>query len=96
MAVDSAGDVYVADRTNHRVLGYPSPLTTDIVADVVFGQSGSFSSMTSNLGGVGASSLSSPHAVAVSGSGNLYVGDTGNNRALVYNPGLIPDTVQVE
>src|SRR5438128_2487525 len=36
--VDAAGNLYVADSVNGRVLEYDSPLTTDTVADRVFGQ----------------------------------------------------------
>src|SRR6266545_639200 len=41
-AVDSAGNLYIVN--GHRVLEYDSPLTTDAVADRVFGQGGSFTS----------------------------------------------------
>jgi DNA-binding beta-propeller fold protein YncE len=43
VAVDEAtGNLYVADTSNHRVLFYLSPFTTDTAADDVFGQYGSF------------------------------------------------------
>ena len=38
MAVDSAGNLYVPDFDNNRVVRYNSPFTTDTIADYVWGQ----------------------------------------------------------
>jgi uncharacterized repeat protein (TIGR01451 family) len=91
--VDAAGNLYVADFNNSRVLEYNTPLTTDTVADRVFGQAGSFTSGTCNLGGVSASSLCNPFGVAVDAAGNLYVADFNNHRVLEYDTPLTTDTV---
>ena len=88
MTVDAVGDLYVADYYNQRVLEYNTPLTTDTVADQVFGQAGSFATRTCNLGGVSDSSLCNPFGVAVDASGNLYVTDDNNSRALEYDSPL--------
>jgi sugar lactone lactonase YvrE len=84
VAVDSAGNVYVVDQFNNRVLMYVSGSTT---AFRVYGQLGNFTSGTANDGGISANSLSSPEGVAVDSSGNLYIVDSGNNRVLVHAPG---------
>src|SRR5208283_3213224 len=67
VAVDNAGNVYIADYAFNRVLEYNTPLATtpaDTTADMVFGQAGSFTGVTCNAGtavgdanGVGADSL---------------------------------------
>ena len=95
VAVDSGGNLYVADSGNVRVLEYNTPLTVtatpgsgDTTADLVFGQGGSFSSNTSNNGGVSKNSLAGPNGIAVDTSGNLYVADPGNCRVLEYNTPL--------
>lgn len=78
--------VYVADFSNHRVLGWTSAaaLTNGKPANIVIGQPDLFST-TCNNGGVSASSLCGPVGVAVDGSGNLYVSDSFNHRVLEYN-----------
>jgi len=55
-------------------------------ADAVYGQGGSFTSDTVNLGGRSASSLNRPYGVAHSPSG-LYVTDSENFRVLFYPTG---------
>src|SRR5437773_1812030 len=83
VAVDSSGNVYVADLSNNRVLEYSNPLATDTVADQVFGQGGSFTTNVPNNGGPpSAAGLNFPSGVAVDPSGNLYVADPANNRVL--------------
>ena len=37
-AWDAAGNLYVADASNNRVLRFDSPITTDVIADGVYGQ----------------------------------------------------------
>jgi sugar lactone lactonase YvrE len=88
VAVDSARNVYIADYSNHRVLEYNKPLTTNFTADLVFGQGNNFTTRNCNNGGVSASSLCNPRWVAVDPGGNLYVADTANDRVLEYNTPL--------
>jgi hypothetical protein len=80
VAVDSGGNLYVADG-NNRVLFFPSGTTT---ATRVYGQSGSFTTNTSNNGGVSANSLWNPQGLVLDSGGDLYVADIYNNRVLFY------------
>ena len=89
VAVDGHGNLYVADASNNRVLEFNTPLTTtaisgsgDTTADEVWGQAGSFT--TSSCATESATSLCLPTKVAVDLSNNLYIGDTQNNRALMF------------
>ena len=96
VAVDTAGNVYVADTANHRVLVYLDPQNTDTVADLVLGKFNFFTSKC-NIDFVGdkvvsASTLCSPAGIAVDAAGNVYVAD-GNNRVLEYHTPLTTDTV---
>jgi len=101
VAVDGAGNLYVGDTTNNRVLEYNSPLSTNTTADAVFGQGGDFTSnvcnfdiqlLGTNLAGSTADDLCLPAGVAADASGNLFVTDEGNSRALRYNTPLSTDT----
>ena len=82
-SLDSSGDLYIGDTFNNRVLFYPFASTT---ATRVYGQLGSFTSNSSNPGGVSANTLVDPEAVPLDSSGNLYVADYGNNRVVEYGP----------
>ena len=84
VAFDASGNLYVADKSNNRVLFYPAGSTT---ATRVYGQGGSFTSNGVNTGGVSADSLNGPAAVALDAGGNLYIADEMNNRVLFYPAG---------
>ncbi len=92
VAFDVAHRVYVGDAQNNRVLVYDDPFAalsgmgqaSDFAATAVFGQGGSFITSAGNEGGLSADSLFSPQGVAIDASGNLFVADVNNNRALVY------------
>jgi sugar lactone lactonase YvrE len=90
VAADAAGDLFVADTNNHRVLVFVAPLAgfsgtpiTGLSASVVFGQPDAQSNIA-NDGGIGAASLSDPWGLAVDLSGNLFVADNLNNRVLIF------------
>ena len=92
VAVDTAGNVYISDWNNSRILEYDSPLVTDTHADMVFGQGGKFNSGVCNDGGVSAGSLCNPGQLAVDAAGNLYASDSFNWRVLEYNDPLTGNT----
>ncbi len=83
VAVNPAGDLYVADSGNNRVLRYPRPIdqADRIRADLVLGQRDFFGSASA---AVTASSLNAPRDIAIGLNGEIYVSDTGNNRVVEY------------
>jgi len=82
LTFDSAGNLWVVDLYNHRVLRYSPPFTTGMSANLVVGQS----SFTTNLGqGITtANSLYYPYDARFDSAGNLWVADCGNERVLRY------------
>jgi hypothetical protein len=65
MAIDSAGNVYVADTENHRIQKFSS--------------SGAFITKWGSKGS-GDAEFDWPSGLAIDGAGNVYVADTQNNR----------------
>lgn len=102
LAVDSSGNLFVVDTGNNRVLRYPPPFASldrgdGVLPDRVIGQK-TFSTSTTNSGtarptadGLSFSSNGTLNtaAVALDASGNLWVTDPGNNRALRYSAASI-------
>lgn len=84
IAVDSNGDLYVADRFLHRVTIYQNPTGTDTTADLVLGQPNLTSADANQGGNPAANTLRNPIAAGVDANNNLYVADEGNNRVLLY------------
>ncbi|WP_459076919.1 cadherin-like beta sandwich domain-containing protein [Cohnella rhizosphaerae] len=74
VAVDSSGNIYIADTENHRV----RKVGTDGKISTVAG-TGTPDYNGDNRAAPSAS-LDTPTAVAVDGSGNLYIADSNNNR----------------
>jgi sugar lactone lactonase YvrE len=82
VAKDSAGNLYVADAGNSRVLIFRPPFSTGMKASVVIGQQGFTST---NVAGT-ASGMGGPYSVAVDSKGNLWVSDDTYDRVLEYTP----------
>jgi uncharacterized protein (TIGR03437 family) len=90
LAVDSAGNLYVADTGNNRILRFPQPFNAanaNQQPNLVIGQKTPATS-SANFNGIGASTLSTSGqertGIAFDAAGNLWVADTGNNRVLRF------------
>jgi len=84
VAFDASGDLWASDAGNSRVLQYRPPFVNGMGASMVVGQP----DFVSFLPATTASGLNFPTGIAVDGSGNLWVGDTSNNRVLEYSAPL--------
>jgi uncharacterized protein (TIGR03437 family) len=79
-AVDSAGDLYIADTYNHRIRKVDTTGTITTVAGVgVAGDGGDEGPATS-------ASLNTPLGVTVDDNGNIYIADSGNNCVRQVTP----------
>jgi DNA-binding beta-propeller fold protein YncE len=97
VAVDSRGNLYVADCNNNRVLRFASAAynANGTNADAVLGQL----TFTEKNYGLSQSTMNQPYGVAVDGRGYLSVADANNNRVLIFGraesktPGANADAV---
>jgi uncharacterized protein (TIGR03437 family) len=79
VAADALGNIYIADRDNHRVRKVAADGTiTTVVGTGIVGNIGD--------GGIATQAqLNSPSSVALDTNGNLYIADTGNHRVRKIN-----------
>ena len=84
VAVDSAGNVYIADTDNHRIREIKSGNISTVAGDGEQFYSGDGGLAT-------AAGLDSPNGVAVDSSFNIYIGDTHNQRVrlVTFTTGII-------
>ncbi len=85
VAIDQAGNLWVSDTGNNRILRFPFISSTNTISkssNLVLGQSG-FASRTA---GAGTNQMNHPSAVQFDAAGKMYVADTANNRVLVFTP----------
>ena len=84
VAPDGAGNLYIADSGNQRIRKVDSAgVISTVAGDGRGGYSGDGGTAT-------AARLSNPAGVAVDGSGNLYIADTGNHRIRRLTPAPAP------
>ena len=87
VAVDSVGNLYIADYTNQRIRRIsPDGTITTVVGNGTAGYSGDGGPAT-------LASLNSPIGIAVDTAGSLYIADTSNNRIRKIPRGGVITTV---
>ena len=83
VAVDSLGDLYIADAGNHRIRKVS---LSGVISTVAGTGTGGFSG---DGGAADKSELNNPVGVAVDSLGNLYIADSGNHRIRKVDSGVI-------
>jgi sugar lactone lactonase YvrE len=80
LALDSSGNLYIADTGNHRIrkLNLTTSFITTIAGNGTQGYSG-------NLGPATSAAIDSPTGIALDASSNLYLADTHNHRVREIN-----------
>ena len=80
LALDGAGNLYIADRDNHRIRRVDTQgIITTFAGSGISGDSG-------DGGLAGAASLNQPAAISFDEAGFLYIADQGNARIRVVSP----------
>jgi len=82
VAIDSVGQIYIADRGNHRVRKVANGIVTTVAGDGTAGFGGDNGPATS-------AQLNSPYCVAVNAAGDLFIADTENHRIRKVAGGII-------
>jgi len=82
IAVDSAGDLYIADTRNARVRKVANGVITTVAGSSEWGFSGDSGPATN-------AQLNNPMGVAADLAGNVYIADTVNNRVRRVTNGII-------
>jgi sugar lactone lactonase YvrE len=82
IAVDTNGDLYIADQFNHRVRKVSAGLITTVAGNGTPGYNGDGISATS-------AELNSPSGVSLDTNGNLYIADSNNGRIRRVSGGVI-------
>lgn len=77
---DSAGNVWVADCSNNRVVEYKAPFSNGMSASLVLGEP----DMNTSTGGSSATTLSCPSGMAFDSQGNVWVSDYDNSRVVEF------------
>ena len=84
LTFDKSGNLWVSDEDNARVLEFSPPFSTGMNATAVLGEPDFVTNTGCNA--TTANSICEPYGVAFDSSGNLWVGDDENCRALRYSP----------
>src|SRR5713101_1519231 len=88
ITLSTGGDLYIADTGNNRVQKVAAASGT---ISTVAGSAAGVSGLSGDGGAATAALLKAPGGVALSGAGDLYIADTGNNRVqkVVASSGII-------
>ena len=93
VAVDGAGNIYIADTDQHRVRKVASNGVITTIAGDGFADEFGDGQFTGDGGQAVNASLNYPQGVALDTAGNLYIADTYNHRVRKVTPGGIITTV---
>jgi len=83
LGIDSAGNLWIADSANNRVLKFSPGFSNGQAADFVLGQPDLTSNDANRGGAVAANTLFAPQGIFVDGL-DVWVADAGNNRVLKF------------
>jgi uncharacterized protein (TIGR03437 family) len=80
VALDSAGNLYIADTLNHRI----RKVSADGTISTIAGRGGA--GYDGDGGPAASAGLNQPSSIDLDAAGNLYIADTGNNAVRIVTP----------
>jgi sugar lactone lactonase YvrE len=83
VATDNAGNVYVADTSNHRIRIITA---SGVVSTLAGNGTPGFADDASGVSATSTANFLNPRGVATDSAGNVYVADTDNNRIRFITP----------
>jgi sugar lactone lactonase YvrE len=86
LALDSNGNLFIADTDNHRIRKISGTTITTVAGNGEQGFSGDGAAVT-------AAGIDSPNGVAVDAAGKIYIGDTRNQRVRVVDTAGVISTL---
>jgi sugar lactone lactonase YvrE len=89
VAVDAAGNLYIADYMSQRIRKVSNGVITTVAGNGTGGFSG-------DNGPAAHAQFYAPSGIAVDGAGNLYIADMGNDRIRVLTPSPYRRSLRVE
>ena len=95
VAVDAAGDLYIADSSNQRIRKVSKGLISTITG-TGFQSTPLTGSFSGDDGPATNAGLNFPAGVAVDSRGNIFIADTGNHRIRKVSDGIINTLANVE
>jgi trimeric autotransporter adhesin len=89
VAVDAAGNLYIADTLNYRIREVSGGVITTVAGNGIYGFSGDNGPATN-------AEFDYPYGIAVDSAGNLYFADVGNMRIRKVSNGVITTVATTE
>ena len=89
VAIDGAGNIYIADELNNCI----RKVNTSGIINSFAGHPPGFSGFSGDGGAATAATLGGPKGIAVDGAGNIYFADAGNERIRKVNTSGIISTI---
>jgi uncharacterized protein (TIGR03437 family) len=94
VAVDTAGNLYIADTSHDRILKVtPAGVVTTVAGSSLLANGQGVSGFSGDGGPATAALLNEPYGVAVDTAGNLYIADSLNQRIRKVTPAGVISTI---
>jgi N-acetylneuraminic acid mutarotase len=94
LAVDGAGDLYIADTGNNRIrrVNAATHIITTVAGDGYIAPNTLSGGFSGDGGPATSAALNAPDGVVISGSGDMFISDSNNYRVREVFPGGLPGT----